>query len=160
MAIISYNSYALLRFSMSKIRPTTSFFASSPELQIPAMRTLPYDRGAKDFYLNLRFNPLLVLTRGFLDDSSHHDYEPWEEFIARTGLPDDFSFNDSALEELRCVLYGLKTRIDETCWTKRGLTEKTGWKVVRRLSRAMLEELGWAEAFEGADIQIMIDEYT
>ena len=145
---------------MSKIRPTLSFFASPPGLQIPAIPTLPYDRGAKDFYPNLRFNPLLVLTRGFLEDSSHHDYEPWEEFIARTTLPDDFSFKDSALEELRCALYGLESRIDEACWTKRGLAEKTEWKVVRRLSRAVLEELGWPGAFEGANIQSMIDEYA
>ena len=145
---------------MSKIRPTVSFFASPPELQIQAIPTLPYDRGAKDFYQNLRFNPLLVLTRGFLDDASHHDYEPWEEFIARTALPGDFSFKDSALEELRCALYGLASRLDESCWTRRGLAEKTEWKIIRRLSLAVLEELGWPGAFESADIQSRIDEYT
>ena len=103
---------------------------------------------------------MLVLTRGFLDDASHHDYEPWEEFIARTALPGDFSFRDSALEELRCALYGLASRMDETCWTRRALAEKTEWKIIRRLSRAVLEELGWPGAFENADIQSRIDEYT
>lgn len=145
---------------MSKIRPAISFFASPPEMQIPAVPALPYDRGARDFYQNLRLNPLLVLARGFLDDSSHHDYEPWEEFIARTALPCDFAFGDSALEELQCVLHMLASGPEGACWTRRGLSEKTEWKVVRRLARAALAELGWAQAFESADIRRLIEEYT
>ena len=145
---------------MSKIRPAISFFAGAAEAQISAVPALPYDCGAKDFYPNFRFNPLLVLARGFLEDSSHHDYEPWEEFIARTALPDDYSFKDGALEELKCLLYILDSGAGDARWTKRGLVEKTEWKVVRRLSRATLEELGWPAAFADADVQSLIDEYT
>src|SRR5688572_5644309 len=127
-----------------------AFFASSPEEQILALPKLPLDIGERGFHDNFSVNPLHILVKGFLEESYHHDYEPWENFISRTEIPITFKFNGSAYKELRCLVDLIERQFfhgREALLTQKGLRRKEEWMLVRRLSQITLNELGWSNSF-------------
>ena len=145
---------------MSDVKTAIAFFASSAEQQIEAVPNLPFDAGAGDFYSNLRFNPLLLLLRGLKEDSWHHDYETWEEFITRTDFPVTFPLRGTSLEELVVLLSLVDAQSNINCFTQRGLKDKVEWRLVRRLSQVVLQDLNWQQTFTNEKLLSTLEKYV
>ena len=128
---------------MSRLRTLLAFFAAAPEQQIAALADLPRNRGAPDFFVSLQRNPLLTLVRGLGEEAAHHDWEPWEDFLERTQLPEEGA--GGALSELLCYAWLLLQSPEaESYWTQKALERKTEWKLFRRLAGQALVDFCWA----------------
>jgi hypothetical protein len=152
---------------MTSLQTMKAFFAGSPKRQISALPELPFDKGARGFYEGFNYkgfnhNPLLILLDAFQEESWHQDYEPWEIFLARTGIPDNFNIATSTYAELRCLIYLVENSFSGragSLLTQKGLEREVEWRLVRRLSQITLDELSWEYSFENEALDTIIKDF-
>jgi len=143
---------------MTRLRTLLVFFASPADRQIEILEHLPGDRGAADFYTSLGRNPLSLLVDALGDESSQDDEEPWPDFLARSGLPEDIS--RTALPELVCYsdLLG-QSLCAEDYWTQRALQDKPAWRLFRRLAAQTISDLGWTADCSADEVRNLVRYY-
>jgi hypothetical protein len=148
------------RDPMSRLRQLIAYFASPPDQQAGWLPGLPFDRGNPTYYTAFEENPLWLLSWGLLEEASFRDDLPIEDFYERTGLPGDT--RQTALAELLwCggILRQVGGPDGDPLFTARGLREQTGWKVVRRLARLTLSDLGWSAELDADRVRDLLAYY-
>lgn len=142
---------------MTPFQVLLAFWASPASVQAEALPSIPKDCGDPTFFSRFELNPLPLLMGHFEEIAQHHDYEPWEEFLDRTGLAKDFSPSDSALIELVYLLSLVKTKFFESSYSRKGLEREIEWRLVRRLAGIILDELGWTREFPAESLRLLSD---
>ena len=143
---------------MSRLHALLSFFALPMEQQIQLLPEIPYDRGAPDYYADLRHNPLRLLALGVSQEDTQLESESNTDCLARTGLHSDCKY--AVLSELSCYVYLLCHHYDaDDYWTQRELVGKIEWRLFRRLASLALTEIGWQIACAGQDVRVSIGHF-
>jgi hypothetical protein len=143
---------------MTCLHTLIAFLACPADQQIEMLKQLPRDRGAADFYTGLSRNPLLSLVTALRDEAFQEDDEPWPDFLARSGLPEDTS--RTALSEL--VVYSVllsRPLCAEDYWTQRALRDKAEWRLFRRIAAQTLLDLGWAGDCSPDEVRKLVRHY-
>jgi hypothetical protein len=127
---------------MNQPRDLVIFLALSAFEQRERLPGIPRDRSVADFHTGFERNPLWIAVRNLREALNRDDRVPYEEWLESTGLPEDW--DSTALAELSCLLHLLTAQLDwQNLFTQRSLETKPDWRLVRRLARASLVELGW-----------------
>ena len=141
---------------MNQLAALLSFLAAPAEQQTDVLPSLPNDSGGRGYYADFRHNPLLILVEAYNRFFHHRDDEPWDQFEQRLGIPSGLARWPGSLDELDYVLRTIKPG-DHTLWAKKALERKLEWRLVRRLARAALDDLGW-EGHVDRDALVAIQE--
>lgn len=142
---------------MNLFQVLLAFWASPASVQAEALPSIPKDCGDPTFFDQFELNPLPLLMCHFEEIAQHHDFEPWEEFIDRTGLAKEFSPSGSALIELVYLLDLVKRGLFDAKYSRIGLEREIEWRLVRRLAGIVLDELGWTREFPAESLRLLSD---
>lgn len=142
---------------MTLFQVLLAFWASPASVQAEALPSIPKNCGDPTFFERFELSPLPLLMSHFEEIAQHHDYEPWEEFIDRTGLAKEFSPAGSALIELVYLWDLVKRGLFQAQYSRIGLEREIKWRLVGRLAGIVLDELGWTREFPAESLRLLSD---
>jgi hypothetical protein len=144
---------------MNQLAAVLSFLAASPQEQTAALPSLPNESGARAYYADFRHNPLLILIEAYNRFFHHRDDEPWDVYEQRLGIPSSPATWPGSLDELDYVL-GTIEPADHTLWAKKALERKLEWRLVRRLARVVLDDIGWERRVDPDALAVIQEQYS
>lgn len=143
---------------MNHLSIILAFFSAPAEAQITALPFVPSDVGRPDFQPALESSSLLVLAQAFKEYFFQKDNESEAAFAERMGLSrTEFPWPQS-IHELFYLL-GTMSPANGALWCQKGLQRRVEWRLVRRVSKAVLADFGWAQPCDGSDISELVAHY-